>query len=112
MELRQVMSNEPQEVTFWRTEYTMVTLGDLADAAGLRPKVVERFVEHGLIEPIAVEGSHPLFAISTIERLRRIMRLRRDPGVNVAGAAVILDMRERMEQIQKELQALRRRFGI
>jgi DNA-binding transcriptional MerR regulator len=51
------------------------------------------------------------FPISCIERLRRIVRLRRDLGVNLAGVAVILEMRPRMEELQKELERLRRSTG-
>jgi DNA-binding transcriptional MerR regulator len=111
MELRQTMADEHHEVIFWRTEHSRLNLHDLADAAGVHPELVEQFIEYGLLEPMASEAPDPLFAISAIERLRRIMRLRRDLGVNLPGVAVILDMRERMEQLQKELERLRRRSG-
>jgi DNA-binding transcriptional MerR regulator len=48
-----------------------------------------------------------LFPISCIERLRRIIRLRRDLRVNLAGVAVILEMRQHIEELQKELARLR-----
>jgi len=62
----------------------------LADTAGVHPELVEKFVDYGLIEPSADQGSGPLFPASAVERLRCIMRLRRDLGVNLAGVAVIL----------------------
>lgn len=105
------MADEHREVIFWRTEHSRLNLYELARAAGVHPELVERFIEYGLIEPLASEAPNPVFAISAIERLRRITRLRRDLGVNLPGVAVILDMRERMEQLQKELERLRRRSG-
>lgn len=99
------------EVIFWQTEHSRLNLRELADAAGVHPELIERFIEYGLLEPVASEAPDPLFGISAIERLRRIVRLRRDLGVNLPGVAVILEMRERMEQLQKELERLRRRSG-
>jgi DNA-binding transcriptional MerR regulator len=106
------MADETPEMIFWRTERSVLSLHDLADAAGLRVELVEKFVEYGLIEPVTPKGSSLLFSVSAIDRLRRIMRLRRDLGVNLAGAAVILDMRGRIEGLRKELEDLRRRFGV
>jgi MerR family transcriptional regulator/heat shock protein HspR len=48
-----------------------------------------------------------LFPRSSLERLRRILRLRRDLEINLAGIAAVLDMRERIESLQKEVQRLR-----
>ena len=49
----------------------------------------------------------PLFPRSSLERLRRIVRLSRDLGINLAGIAAVLDMRERIESLQKEVERLR-----
>ena len=43
-----------------------------------------------------------------MERLGRILRLRRDLGVNLAGVGVILEMAERIENLQREIDLLRR----
>jgi MerR family transcriptional regulator, heat shock protein HspR len=63
-----------------------------------------------LIEPTASTRSGPLFHRSSLERLRRITRLRRDLGINLAGIAAVLDMRERIESLQKEVARLRGRL--
>lgn len=64
------------------------------------------------MEPATSKGPDSLFPVSHIERLPGIMRLRHDLGVNMAGVAVILDMRDRMEALQKELDRLRQRFSL
>jgi MerR family transcriptional regulator, heat shock protein HspR len=112
MELRRTMADKTREVILWRTEHSLLTLQDLASAAGLHPELVEKFIEYGLIEPSKSAGSNPLFSFSSVERLRRIMRLRRDLGVNLAAVGVILEMRERMENLQRELEDLRKRFRL
>ncbi len=106
------MTGGTNALVFWRTEHSLLTLDELAVAAGLPTELVRRFVGSGLIEPLVGAGPPPLFTASTEERLRCIMRLRRDLGVNVAGIAVILEMRERILNLQRELQYLRRRLGL
>jgi DNA-binding transcriptional MerR regulator len=86
-------------------------LEDLAVAAGLHPSLVERLVDYGLLEPCAGAGAGTLFPASSVERLRSIMRLKSDLGVNLAGIAVILEMRERLVGLQAELARLRTRRG-
>jgi hypothetical protein len=101
---------ESQEIA-WSAEYSLLTLNQLSNAAELQPALVEKFIQYGLIEPATPEAPDLGFPISCIERLRRIVRLRRDLGVNLAGVAVILEMRQRMEELQKELERLRRSTG-
>jgi DNA-binding transcriptional MerR regulator len=102
------MADTTHKLILWRTEHSLLTLTDLANVAGLHPELVEKFVDYGLIEPSVGTGS-PLFPADAVKRLRCIMRLRRDLGVNLAGVGVILEMRERIENLQRELELLRRR---
>ena len=101
------MNTRRHELTVWRREHWLLPLEDLARSAGLHPDLVARLVDCGLIEPSVHIAARPLFTGSTIERLRCIMRLRRDLGVNLAGVAVILDLREQIGALRKELTGLR-----
>jgi MerR family transcriptional regulator/heat shock protein HspR len=89
-----------------------LSIYDLARAVSLSPDRIAKFVGVGLIEPCTKTRSGPLFSASSLDRLRRILRLRRDLGVNLAGAAVISDMRERIVSLQAELLRLRRRSSL
>jgi DNA-binding transcriptional MerR regulator len=106
------MTDQESEEIFWKEEYSLLTLNELADAAELHPALIEKFIAYGLIEPTTSEGADSLFPIAHVERLRRIMRLRHDLGVNLAGVAIILDMRDHLEELQKELERLRQRLSI
>jgi MerR family transcriptional regulator, heat shock protein HspR len=101
------MADHISDEISWSTEYSLLTLDQLSDSAELHPALVEKFVQHGLVEPAADQAPRLLFPISCIERLRRIIRLRRDLRVNLAGVAVILEMRQHIEELQKELARLR-----
>ncbi|MGH9966602.1 MAG: chaperone modulator CbpM [Pyrinomonadaceae bacterium] len=75
----------------------------VAERIGARRSLVLRLARQGLIETLESQTDEPLLPRSTIVQLRRMQRLRRDLGVNFAGAAVILDLVSRIEQLSREL---------
>ena len=86
-----------------------LTLEAMASAAGLSPDLVERFIAYGLVEPVCVEAGTPWFDLREVRRLRTIQRLRNDLGINLAGIAVVFDLLERIEVLQRELAGSRLR---
>jgi len=82
-----------------------LSLRDLAMASGLSTARVRLLVQLGLVEPEA--DAPDRFSSATAARLRRMLRLRADLGVNLAGAAIIVDLMERLEQLDAELSRLR-----
>jgi len=82
-----------------------LSLSDLATACGLSANRVKRLVQLGLVEP---EPDAPdRFSSATAARLRRMLRLRADLGVNLAGAAIIVDLVEHLDRLDAELSRLR-----
>jgi chaperone modulatory protein CbpM len=90
----------------------MLMMEDLARAAGMPIGLVETLVKSGVIEPASEAGPSMLFPSSAIDRLGSVMRLRRDLGVNLAGAAVILEMRDHLRRLQAEVERLHGLTGI
>jgi DNA-binding transcriptional MerR regulator len=88
-------------------ESNEVTLDDLAALAGMHPALVERFLEYGLIQPTATSLTLFLFDSSKSSRLRSIMRLRNDQGINLQGVAVVLDLVERLRDLERENASMR-----
>jgi MerR family transcriptional regulator/heat shock protein HspR len=74
----------------------------VAKLVDLHPQTLRRYEEKGLIRPARASGRR-LYSLRDIERLRKINRLVNDLGVNLAGVEVILNMIERMEDLQKEM---------
>jgi DNA-binding transcriptional MerR regulator len=103
-----MLNNKTHAMTLWRTEHSLLTIEDLARAAGMTPELVDTFVRYRLVEPSARVSSYQLFSMSSIERLKSISRLRYEVGVNLAGVGLILDMAERIEELSTELRTLRR----
>src|SRR5882724_10226299 len=81
-----------------------LTMEELAAAAGIRPARLARLVGVGLVEPTAPGAAE--FSAGCAARLRRMLRLRNDLGVNLAGAAIIVDLLERLARLEAELAGL------
>jgi hypothetical protein len=82
----------------------------VAATIGTRRSLVVRLAQHGLVETIDTGGDEPLLPRRAVVRIRRMQRLRRDLGVNFAGAAVILDLVGRIDQLNRELAELNRQL--
>lgn len=79
-----------------------------AQMLGVHPQTLRLYEREGLIEPKRTGGKIRLYSERDIERIRCVMRLTNDLGVNLAGAEAVLNMRERMMEMQEELDRLRR----
>lgn len=89
------------------TQQRGFSLRELAASAGTSVATVARLVRLGLVEP--ADGESTEFSPTTATRLRRMLRLHRDLGANLIGAAIILELVERVERLQSEL-TRRKRF--
>jgi chaperone modulatory protein CbpM len=87
-----------------------LTLEVVAETVGAKRSLVMRLVEKGLIDTVESDADEPRVPRRMVIQLRRMQRLRRDLGVNYAGAAVICDLVERIEQLNRELAEMNRRF--
>jgi chaperone modulatory protein CbpM len=91
----------------WTSDSDMdepLTFDAVAQTVGARRSLVVRLAQQGLIETVAdADANEPRVPRRVVIQLRRMQRLRRDLGVNFAGAAVILDLVGRIEQLNREL---------
>ena len=87
-----------------------LTCDVVAETIGARRSLVVRLARQGLIETLESETSEPLLPRRAVVQLRQMQRLRRDLGVNFSGAAIILDLVKRIEQLNGELIEMQRRF--
>ena len=78
----------------------------------VHPQTLRLYEREGLIEPGRSRGRIRLYSDRDIERLRMMQRLTNDLGVNLAGAEVILNMRESILDLQRELAEIRRELDI
>jgi len=76
----------------------------VAEMYGIHPQTLRLYEREGLLKPSRTEGNTRLYTDEDIQRLEFILNLARDLGVNISGIAIILQMRERMEIMQKQTQ--------
>ena len=76
----------------------------VAEMYEIHPQTLRLYEREGLLKPSRTEGNTRLYTDEDLERLEFILNLARDLGVNIAGIAIILQMRERMEQMNADMQ--------
>jgi MerR family transcriptional regulator/heat shock protein HspR len=74
----------------------------VSEMLGIHPQTLRLYEREGFIKPKRSGGNTRLFSEEDVEKLEMILRLTRELGVNLAGVDVILSMREKMEQMQRD----------
>jgi len=75
----------------------------VAQKYNIHPQTLRLYEREGLLRPSRTEGNTRLYSEEDLEQLETILSLTRDLGVNLAGVEIILNMRRKIEQMQKEV---------
>ena len=75
----------------------------VAEMYGIHPQTLRLYEREGLLKPSRTEGNTRLYTDEDLARLEIILSLARELGVNISGIAIILQMRERMEEMQRQM---------
>jgi len=76
----------------------------VAEQYAIHPQTLRLYEREGLLAPSRSEGNTRLYTDDDLERLEIILKLTRELGVNLAGVEIILNMREKMDAMQKQMQ--------
>ncbi len=96
----------------WLTDFDLdepVSCDVVAESVGARRSLILRLAQQGLIETLDSGTDEPLLPRRAVIQLRRMQRLRRDLRVNFTGAAIILDLVGRIEELNRELAEMHKR---
>lgn len=80
------------------------TISAVAELYEIHPQTLRLYEREGLLKPSRSEGNTRNYTDEDLERLEVILSLTRDLGVNLAGVEIILNMREKMDAMQKEFE--------
>jgi len=97
----------------WASDFELdepLTFDVVAETVGARRSLIARLVQQGLIETLDIGTEEPMVPRRAVVQLRRMQRLRRDLGVNFAGASIILDLVGRIEELNRELAEMHQRL--
>jgi len=76
----------------------------VAEQYEIHPQTLRLYEREGLLAPSRSDGNTRLYTDEDLERLEVILKLTRELGVNLAGVEIILNMREKMEAMQKQME--------
>src|SRR4030088_751672 len=76
----------------------------VAEQYSIHPQTLRLYEREGLLAPSRSDGNTRLYTSEDLERLEVILKLTRALGVTLAGVEIILNMREKMEAMQKQME--------
>jgi len=79
----------------------------VATMLDIHPQTLRQYEREGLVEPSRTEGRMRLYSQRDIDRMKLILRLTRQLGVNLAGVDIVLQLKEQIDQMQEEIDQLR-----
>lgn len=83
----------------------------VSEKYGIHPQTLRLYEREGLLQPSRSEGNTRLYTDEDLERLEVILQLTRELGVNLAGVEIILNMREKMAEMQRQIEAFVRELN-
>jgi MerR family transcriptional regulator/heat shock protein HspR len=83
----------------------------VAEQYQIHPQTLRLYEREGLLKPSRSEGNTRLYTQEDLQRLEVILKLTRDFGVNLAGVEIILNMREKMAAIERQVEEFVRRLN-
>jgi MerR family transcriptional regulator/heat shock protein HspR len=86
-------------------------ISSVAEQYNIHPQTLRLYEREGLLRPSRSDGNTRLYTDEDLERLEVILKLTRDLGVNLAGVEIILNMREKMEEMQRQIQEFMRQLN-
>ncbi len=84
----------------------LYTIGVVAKMYDIHPQTLRLYEREGLLKPSRTEGNTRLYSEEDLERLEFILFLTREMGVNLAGVDIILNMKEQIEELQRQIDQL------
>jgi MerR family transcriptional regulator/heat shock protein HspR len=79
-------------------------ISSVAEQYEIHPQTLRLYEREGLLKPSRSDGNTRMYTEADLERLEVILHLTRDLGVNLAGVEIILNMREKMRQMQEQIE--------
>ena len=89
-----------------RGKVNAYTISAVASQFDIHPQTLRLYEREGLLKPSRSVGNTRLYTDADLERLEIILSLTRDLGVNLAGVEIILNMREKLDAMQREFERL------
>jgi len=100
-----------KEVKMYGYDEPVYLISVVSKILNIHPQTLRQYEREGLIKPSRTEGKMRLYSQRDIDRLKLILSLVRELGVNLAGVEIILQLKEEIERLQKEIESLKKQQG-
>jgi chaperone modulatory protein CbpM len=84
-------------------ESTEITFIELIEVCGIESSLVDEMINEGILEPLSGHRDTQSFSYGSIRRTRTVIHLQRDLGLNLAGAALALELLDQISNLQAQL---------
>lgn len=81
-------------------DYDLITIDDLCRSCTIEIETVTSLVKEGILDPVGADVTHWQFSVTSLKRVRTVIHLQRDLGVNLAGAALALELLDRIAKLE------------
>jgi chaperone modulatory protein CbpM len=95
MNTNQILTGEVLE------DHDMVSLDDLCRSCTVEVETVTLLVKEGILDPVGRDVGHWQFSVTSLKRVKTVIHLQRDLGVNLAGAALALELLDRIAKLER-----------
>ena len=88
-------------------EQLTLTLVELSKACNVHAEWILELVDEGIIDPLKKDTIHYYFSASCLKQALAVKNLQQDLGINLAGAALVLDLKQEIDQLHTQIQVLK-----
>lgn len=89
----------------------LFTISSIATMLDIHPQTLRLYERQGFVTPGRTKGNTRIYSRQDITRLRLVLHLTRDLGVNLAGVEVILRMQQQLTTVRQEIDQIRRKLA-
>jgi MerR family transcriptional regulator/heat shock protein HspR len=90
-------------MTAKRSGKALYMISAVSQRYNIHPQTLRLYEREGLLKPSRTDGNTRLYSDEDLEQLETILSLTRDLGVNLAGVEIVLNMRRKMDRMQREV---------
>jgi len=92
------------------SQNSMLTTEELCEICNITHDVLNEFIAYEIIHPRESSKQEILFALEDLQRIKTALRLQHDLEVNMAGAALVLDLLKQLDEMRQKMKFLERQF--
>ncbi|WP_103613961.1 heat shock protein transcriptional repressor HspR [Campylobacter concisus] len=91
-------------------EEPLFLISVVAKVLSIHPQTLRQYEREGLVEPSRTDGKMRLYSQKDVDRVKTILNLTRELGVNLAGVDVILQLKEKIDDLEATIDDLNKKL--